>query len=127
LKFHADSPLNNSIEATGENWVRVGGETYQHSLVVAYTGEVAPWAYQDAADLTPQAFTDLAQLAPELIILGTGARHRFIPPARFHPLIDRGIGLECMSTSAACRTYNVLISEERRVVLAILLPSALAQ
>ena len=120
MKFHADSPLNNSIEATGEGWVRVGGQTYSHSLVVPYTGEVSAWDYQSVDQLTPEVFEALTASQPELIILGTGLQHRFVPPARFHPLIAHGIGLESMSTAAACRTYNVLIGEGRRVVLALL-------
>jgi uncharacterized protein len=124
LKFHADSPLDNSIEATGEGWVRIGGQTYDHSVVVTHTGEVNAWPYPSVDELTPEVFTTLAQIGPELIILGTGAQHQFLHPSRFHALIAMGIGLESMSNAAACRTYNVLISEGRRVLLALVQPAS---
>ncbi len=59
--------------------------------------------------------------APELVIFGSGERIRFVAPALLRPLIERGIGVETMDTGAACRTYNVLASEGRTVVAALLL------
>ena len=58
--------------------------------------------------------------APELILIGTGNRQQFVPPAVLQPLLDAGIGIECMDTRAAARTYNVLMNENRMVVAALL-------
>ena len=64
----------------------------------------------------------MVALRPELVVFGSGARLRFVPPAlNARPLIDARIGVETMDTAAACRTYNVLASERRRVVAALLL------
>ena len=60
-------------------------------------------------------------LAPELVIFGSGQRLRFVAPALLRPLIERRVGVETMDTAAACRTYNVLASEGRAVVAALLL------
>jgi uncharacterized protein len=69
-------------------------------------------------------FERLAALQPELVIFGSGSRMRFAPPALLRPLIERRIGVECMDTAAACRTYNVLVSERRSVVAALILDPA---
>lgn len=65
----------------------------------------------------------IAALSPELVIFGSGDRIRFPPPAWLRPLIERRIGIETMDTAAACRTYNVLVSEGRRAVVGLLLGS----
>ena len=63
----------------------------------------------------------MLSLRPELVIFGSGARHRFVPAALLRGLIERGIGVETMDTAAACRTYNVLASEGRAVLAVLLL------
>ena len=61
----------------------------------------------------------LATLKVEIILLGTGAAQRFPAPATLRPLVDAGIGFEIMDTFAACRTYNILVAEDRRVAAAL--------
>ena len=63
----------------------------------------------------------LATLEAELVILGSGTRNRFPPPAWLAPLMARRLGLETMDTAAACRTYNILAGEGRNVVAALIL------
>ena len=75
-------------------------------------------------DLTEQHFAGLLEAGaptPELVILGSGRRLRFVPPALLRPLIERRIGVETMDTAAACRTFNILAGEGRRVVAALLI------
>ncbi|WP_322997341.1 Mth938-like domain-containing protein [Castellaniella sp.] len=79
-----------------------------------------------AADQDPMAFLDdspptLPADAPEVLLIGTGTRQTFLAPEIIRPLLQLGIGVETMTTQAAARTYNILMSEERRV-LALLLP-----
>ena len=66
-------------------------------------------------------FEAILALQPELVIFGSGARLKFVSPALLRALIDRRIGVETMDTPAACRTYNVLVSEGRSAVAALLL------
>ena len=72
-----------------------------------------------ASDLKP-----ILERPPEVLILGTGDRQVFPEPATFVTLMDLGIGFEVMDNAAACRTYNIVISEGRRAALALLLPGA---
>ncbi len=74
-----------------------------------------PFGTLAAADLAP-----LAALAPEVLILGTGKAFGFPHPSVLAPLHAAGIGVEVMDTRAACRTYNILLGEGRRVVAAII-------
>jgi uncharacterized protein len=66
-------------------------------------------------------FEKIAELKPDVILLGTGASHKFIHPNLTVSLSRVGISLECMSTDAACRTYNILMSEGRNVMAALIL------
>lgn len=101
--------------------VSVNGKTFQHGIVVPWQGEIIPWGAAGFDDLTPADFDRLAALQPELVLFGSGPRLRFAPPALLRNLMARRIGIETMDTPAACRTYNVLAGESRRVVAALLL------
>ena len=91
-----------------------------HSLVLHASGERAPWNCDQFDLLTEEHFAILAQTAPELVIFGSGDRLRFPRPEWLRPLVKARIGLESMDTAAACRTYNILAGEGRRVVVALL-------
>jgi uncharacterized protein len=84
------------------------------------------WPCARFEDLTPDHFAQLATLEAELIIFGSGVRNRFPPPAWLQPLMARRMGLETMDTPAACRTYNILASEGRNVVAALVLETPVA-
>jgi uncharacterized protein len=93
---------------------------------VAINGvRILDWEAISFEQLNEAAFSGLAQLPLEILILGTGARLRFPRPALTRAIHAAGIGLEVMDTHAACRTYNILLSEDRRVGAALLIgPSA---
>ncbi|MDR1967408.1 MAG: Mth938-like domain-containing protein [Burkholderiaceae bacterium] len=82
------------------------------------------WDIAGFDDLNASHFAALAARKPELVIFGSGARQRFPQPAWLRPLIDAGIGIETMTTPAACRTWNVLIGEGRQVLAALLIEMA---
>jgi len=86
-------------------------------------GEILPWAPASFEALTAADFEALLAQRPELIVLGTGDRQRFPHPRLVAALTSERIGVEAMDTRAACRTYNILMSEGRKV-LAALLPLA---
>jgi uncharacterized protein len=111
----------NVIRGCGPGEVTVNETVYRRSLVVAPDRIVEDWPPLSFDDLAAGHFALLAALAPEIILLGTGARHQFPAPVHTLPLIRAGIGLEIMDTAAACRTYNVILEDGRRVVAALLM------
>jgi uncharacterized protein len=122
LKFQPDTPTGVNVlsrQEPGRVWV--GATLHTASVLVPWTGAVQAWRVEDFVELTPAHFERVAALDPEVVIFGSGARLRFPPAALLRSLIERGIGVETMDTAAACRTYNVLVSEQRSVVCALLL------
>lgn len=121
MKLHAERiEGTNAIARHGPDGVLVNAVQHTHSVVVPWTGLVAPWPVVRFDALTADHFKALAEHAPELVIFGSGARLRFPPAALYRSLIEQRIGFETMDTAAACRTYNVLLSEGRTVVAALL-------
>jgi uncharacterized protein len=105
--------------APGE--LHVGDATLRRSCLLRADRLVADWRPQTLDDLGLDDLDAVFALGPELVILGSGSRQRFPPAQTLAALLARGIGCEVMDTGAACRTYNVLVSEGRRVVAALLL------
>ena len=125
MKFQPDMPEGVNLVTRHEpGRVWVGGTAFDHSVLLPWIGAVAPWPARGFDDLGAAHFERLLGLQPELVIFGSGARLRFAPPAWLRALIERRIGVETMDTAAACRTYNVLVSERRAVVAALLVESA---
>jgi uncharacterized protein len=121
MKLHASAPGGvHVVTAYGEDYVMVNGVRYQDSIVVL-PERVAPWGGRRFDQLTADDFAFLATLQADIVLLGTGARQRFPPPRLSAPLAQAGIGLEVMDVQAACRTYNILVAEERKVAAALLL------
>ncbi len=125
MKFQPDTAAGvNVISRHEPQRLWVGGSVHAHSLLVPWVGEVQAWPVAALADLTEAHFLQILGLQPELVIVGSGARQRFLPAALLRPLLERRIGVETMDTPAACRTYNVLVSEGRAVVAALLVEAA---
>ena len=121
MKFQADRFDVQTITGYGPGWIAVDGEKTTASTVVTSRGQRLDWDCRSFADLTPEHFARLAELQPEVVIFGSGAALRFVPPAWLAPLMRQHVGVECMDTQAACRTYNILAGEGRHVVAALLL------
>lgn len=121
MKLHADRFDVQTISGYGPGWISIDTEKFTHSLIVGSRGERIEWHCRRYEDLTPEHFAQLADLNAEVVIFGSGEKNRFPPPVWLAPLMKRQIGLESMSTQAACRTYNILAGEGRNVVAALLL------
>lgn len=121
MKLQPDKSNSLTINAYGEGWIEVNGQKFDHSLIVSSLPGSAPtaWEVRRFEELTPENFETLALSGAELVVFGSGSRLRFPQAAWLRPLIERGIGLETMDTAAACRTYNILASEGRKVVVAL--------
>ena len=110
IDFGAAQP----IEGYGPDFFRIGGAAHPAPLLV-YPGAVQPWGgYDDVASLLGLA----GQV--DVLFIGTGPEIAHIPAPLRAQLEEVGLGVEAMDSPAACRTYNVLLSEERRVALAVL-------
>jgi uncharacterized protein len=111
----------NVIRSYAPGQVTVNQEVYARSLVVTPDRVLADWPPLRFEDLVRAHFEMISELRPEVVLLGTGARLRFPEAAHTLVLVRAGIGLEVMDTAAACRTYNVLVADGRRVAAALLM------
>lgn len=121
MKLQADAINGPTITGYGPGWVAVNGERFTTSIIINSASGREDWECARFEDLQPQHFEQLATMGPELVLFGSGERIRFPQAQWLQSLYTRRIGVETMDTQAACRTYNFLASEGRRVVAALLL------
>ena len=105
----------------GDGYVLVNQIRYEKNLIVLPDHLIENWPVISVSQLEVQHFDYLMPHAPEIVILGTGAKHKFPNQSLLSQLIKMNIGIEIMDTKACCRTYNILVEEERRVAAAILI------
>ena len=121
MKFHLEQTAGkNAFTGYGEGYVAVNGQRHEASLVVGAQRLVTDWPARSIATLAADHLAAIVELAPDIVLLGTGARFELPEPARLAPLYKAGIGVEVMDTPAACRTYNILMGEGRNVVAALI-------
>lgn len=121
MKFHLDVPGGvNLIRGYGPGQLRVNDQVHASSVILTATTTVAPWRPTSVQDLTPDDLAVVLELGVEVLLLGTGARQHFPEPQVLRFLYERKIGTEVMDTSAACRTFNVLVAEGRPVAAALI-------
>lgn len=122
MKFQPDRAEGvNVIHAYTRTSVSVNGQEHTRSLLVPPTGELINWPVSSLEALTEADFQPILDARPEVLILGTGPTLRFVKPALMRHLMTARIGVETMDTPAACRTYNILVSEGRQVMAALLI------
>ena len=121
MKLHLDQPAHlNAITGYGAGYVQINQNRHAGSLIVLPTRLIENWRPRTFADLAAEDFAGLAALEVEIVLLGTGEQLRFPHPQLTRALMEKRIGLETMSTAAACRTYNILMGEGRAVAAALL-------
>ena len=119
MKLHASTPsAANTITAYGDDYVKVNGERRDTSIIVT-AEEVRPWNPPSFDALSAEDFASFGELGVEIVLLGTGPRQRFPHPRLTASLAQARVGLEVMDLKAACRTYNILVAEARKVALAL--------
>jgi uncharacterized protein len=120
LKLHASAPTAlNTFTGYGPGFVLVNDQRRETSLIVM-PELLQPWDAGTFAELEAAHFALIASLRPEVVLLGTGDRLRFPHPALTRALAEARIGIEVMDIQAACRTYNILMAEQRKVAAALL-------
>jgi uncharacterized protein len=114
-------PGVNLVRSYAAGEVRVGEALLHRSCIIKADQLISDWRPQTIGELTLADLDPVLALQPEIVVLGSGTRQRFPEPELLAAVLSRGIGCEVMDTGAACRTYNILASEDRRVVAALLL------
>jgi len=120
MKFQPDSTQGPTITGYGPAWVAVNGQQHATHLIVDARAGSSVWNCSGFDSLSAADFEVLLDRAPELVLFGSGERLRFPRPQWLQALYARRIGVETMDTAAACRTYNFLAGEGRKVVAALL-------
>jgi uncharacterized protein len=119
LKLHLAQNANlNLITGYGAGYVNVNGQRYERHLIVTPTQIVDEWLVE--AELNETALPPVLQLAPQVVLFGTGKSLRFPASSVLKRLVAAKIGYEVMDTQAACRTYNILLEEGRKVAAALI-------
>ena len=120
MKLQPDKSEVQTITAYGPGWIAINHERLETSMIVGSGGERLTWNCTGFETLGAEHVAQLASLDAEMVIFGSGTRLRFPHPSWLQPLMARRVGVETMDTAAACRTYNILAAEGRRVVAALL-------
>lgn len=120
MKLHQSRHTGNVFTGYGDDYVSINNEAIRTSVVVL-PEQLRAWPPRNIEDLSAESMTGLAELPVEILLIGTGRRLHFLHPRITAPLRAAGIGLEVMDTPAACRTYNILRGEDRKVAAALLI------
>ncbi len=122
MALHLNANINHYLfTGHGEGYVSINSKRYQQPVVVSAEEVRTDWAAKDFATLDATHFGYFLALKPEVLLFGTGAKQQFAHPNLYRELIKARISVEFMDTPAACRTYNILVAEDRKVVAAVLL------
>lgn len=122
MKLHATNTQQyQTVTAYDDEGVEFNLIRYEHSLIVLPETAPTKWDVTTFEDLSASHFEQVAATAPDVVILGTGKKQKFIHPKLITALSAQHKGVECMDNQAACRTYNILMTEGRKVALALIL------
>jgi uncharacterized protein len=123
MKLQPDKSNAPMISAMGPGWITVQGQRIEHAVCIRSHGSPAwqAWDVEHWEQLQAQHLSALATQDTELIIIGCGERQQFLPSSWLQPLMQQRMGVETMDTFAACRTYNILASEGRKVMAVLLM------
>lgn len=145
MKLHTDTNAAlNTVTGYGNGFVEINKVSFHHAIAFSPEGPVNRWLAQSPDDIStvlllqaagltlkpvdPLTFLDsdlppqpeVEGLRPEVLLVGTGTRQRMLDHRIIAPLLKAGVGVECMTTEAAARTYNILMAEGRQVIAALL-------
>jgi uncharacterized protein len=121
MKFTLEDGPSNVIRSYSSEEIRIGQQTVRSSCIVSADTLISDWAPQRLEELTAAHLEPVFALRPELVLLGTGARQCFAPVELQAAFGARAIGVESMDLGAACRTFNILVQERRRVAAMLFL------
>ena len=108
------------IHSVSNQGIRIADQLCSSALIVSANRLITDWPVSRAEEIGIQDLEQILQLEPEVVLIGTGQRQVFLPPELLMYFYKRSVGIEIMNTQAACRTFNVLVSEQRNVAAALL-------
>jgi uncharacterized protein len=108
------------IQSISKEGIRIANRICSGPLIVSASKLLTDWPVSSPRDLTSQHLDQILEFEPELVLIGTGKRQIFLPPEMLMVFYRQSVGIETMNTQAACRTFNVLVSEGRNVVAALM-------
>ncbi len=121
MKLHQqNTPNMNAIRAFEKNRIKINDQYYEHSLLVSTKFINDNWPVSKIEELSVEAIQQLLEHQPEIILIGSGLQHHFLDPLLTLTANQQGVGIEVMTTEAACHTYNVLLGEDRDVLAALI-------
>ena len=120
MRFAQDSFATNSIRAYSDGEITVNEKILTRSVIIT-PDIIQLWEPAHIDELTAGHCQTIGEFNPEVVIIGTGKTLKFPPPQVTAELQVKGIGVEIMAHDAACRTFNILLAEDRRVVVALLM------
>lgn len=126
MQIHLEAADKHTIRSYSNLEIKINGILYHENFIVNKEEIITPWPLHSLKELSATDLDLILQLKPEIVIIG----HQALTPPPFAVLAylsQLKIGLECMSIGAACRTFNVLLSEDRAVVLGVIIPGAVPQ
>lgn len=122
MKFHLhQSDQAYQINGVEADAVRINHQRITQPVIVSEQAMLLDWFSGPWSQLDAHALSAVIDFAPEVVLLGTGDKQRFVHPKHLQALAAQQIAVECMTTAAACRTFNILAAEGRKVVAALLL------
>ena len=122
MKLHQQlTPNVNTIRAFERDSIRINNKSYSSSLIVTADIIQDNWPIEHPEHISVETITQLLAYQPEVILIGTGQNHHLLNPMLSLEATQQGIGIEIMTTEAACRTYNVLLGEDRIVLAALII------
>lgn len=122
MHIQLETKSTHSIEAYSDDQVQIESTIYQQSLIISKETIISPWAVSSLEMISMETLQPFFTFSPKIILIGLKTLSA-LPLSLTQALGKQGIGLECMTIGAACRTYNVLLSEERDVTLGLVFPS----
>ncbi len=108
------------INAYGPGYLEVNGVRHTTPLILHPETGPEPQVSLSLSALNAEWMLELALRGPEIVLIGTGEKQRFLPASSLAPLMAKRIGVECMTLGAACRTFNLLVSEGRKTIAVFL-------
>jgi len=122
MKLHLHtSEQQYQINGVDSDAVIINRQRYEQAVIVSEQALSTDWFNGAWEALDAQSLAVILDFKPEVVLLGTGDKQRFIHPRQIHAFLTENIAVECMTTAAACRTFNILTAEGRKVVAALLL------
>jgi uncharacterized protein len=122
MKLHSSNTEKyQTVTGYDQSGVEINAQRYDYSVLVMPETPPRPWNVTRFEDLTAEHFEEIAADKPDVVVLGTGERQRFVHPRLIASLSKQHVGVESMDSHAACRTYNILMGEGRKVTLALII------